>query len=262
VLVTVRATRHENDLWAWAGPGIVESRLTFARTLATFGVWASDASAVVYSRLDRGVFRLFQKSANGAGEERRLSDATSAWGLFPEDQSRDGAWLVYTTNGPLAWDLGAMDLATATPRPLIATVNNEIQGRVSPDGKWLAYASDEAGRWDVYLTAFPSGAGRWQVSAAGGSLPEWRADGKEIYFIAADGHLTAASVRIGTAPEVGARAMLFQTPLASPLAPFRSEYAVAADGQRFLINTTVPDATPQSITVVIDPHRGQAPPSR
>jgi len=159
--------------------------------------------------------------------------------------------LIYVMNGELAWDLWAMDLATGAPRALIATPNNEIQGRLSPDAKWLAYASDEAGRWDVYITAFPSGVGKWQVSTGGGSHPEWRADGKELFFIAADGRLTAASVRIGAAPEIGAREPLFQTRLSFPVAPFRADYAVSADGQRFIINTPVPDATPQSITVVV-----------
>ena len=256
VLVTVRTERQLDDLWSIVVPSGVESRLTFAPAIGAFGVWSPDADTVIHSRHDRGAFRLFQKASNGVGEAKVLSGASSNWALFPEDWSRDGQSLIYTTNGETAWDLWAMDIASGAAHALMATPNNELQARVSPDGRWLAYTSDESGRWNVYVTSFPGAVGKWQVSTDGGSQPQWRGDGNELFFIAPDGRLTATSVRGGAALEFGARQPLFQTPLTFLLAPYRSDYAAAPDGQRFLINTSIPDAAPQTITIVLNQQRG------
>jgi hypothetical protein len=135
------------------------------------------------------------------------------------------------------------------PFPFIQTEHGEREGRFSPDVRWIAYDSTESGRREVWLQPFPPTGSKWQISTGGGFSPRWRGDGREIFYVAADGKLTAVAVSGGSTPEFGTPTSLFQT-------MFREgaygSYAVARDGQRFLMNVP-PDAgdvTP--ITVVVN----------
>jgi hypothetical protein len=133
----------------------------------------------------------------------------------------------------------------------LRTQFNEQQGRVSPDGNWIAYTSDESGRHEIYVQRFPEPSGKWQVSTSGGADPRWRADGGELYFISADRKLMAVPVKLGSAFEAGIRSSLFEVHV-SGLTDVRTHYAVSADGQRFLVNTTTEDSTPSPIVVVVN----------
>ena len=135
---------------------------------------------------------------------------------------------------------------------------DEIHGQFSPDGRWLAYASNESGRYEIYIRTFPEAGGKWQISAAGGVQPRWRRDGRELYYVAPDARLMA--VPIPLAPdthtlEAGTPAALFPTRLATGgnLAGTgflsRAQYAVAADG-RFLMNIAADDTVTSAITIV------------
>ncbi len=135
---------------------------------------------------------------------------------------------------------------------------DEIQGQLSPDGRWLAYASNESGRYEVYIRTFPEAGGKWQVSAAGGVQPRWRRDGRELYYVAPDARLMAVPIRLAPdthTPEAGAPAALVPTRLAAGgnLAGTgflsRAQYAVAADG-RFLMNIADDDTVTSAITIV------------
>jgi hypothetical protein len=111
---------------------------------------------------------------------------------------------------------------------------------ISPDGKWAAYASDDSGNWEVYATTFPGGAGTWQVSRGGGSEPRWRADGKEVFYIAPTGMLMAVPVESGAGFSTGAPAPLFQVHARAPISSSDLfTYDVAKDGRRFLVNRYV-----------------------
>ena len=126
--------------------------------------------------------------------------------------------------------------------------------RVSPDGRWIAYASDRSGRFEIEVTSFPEPGRRYPVSVEGGGYPRWRADGRELYFLSADSRLMAASFAAGTPPAIGTPAPLFEVRLiASPDSGIFTtyEYDVNADGSRFLINRMVslPD---ESMTVIVD----------
>jgi hypothetical protein len=129
-------------------------------------------------------------------------------------------------------------------------------GQVSPDGKWIAYASNESGRPEVYVRSFPTPAGKRQISKDGAIAPRWRGDGKELYYYEFDGQMMAAPVRADAAFDVGTAVPLFTTQLLngpSVVAGFRSQYDVTRDGRRFLLNVPVSDQTaPQSITVVFN----------
>jgi hypothetical protein len=135
-------------------------------------------------------------------------------------------------------------------------------GEFSPDGRWLAYESNESGRFEVYVQPFPEAGGKMQISIAGGTQLRWRPDGKELYYVAPDARLMAVPVAAspdGKTLDLGVPAPLFRTRLASGagVSAGRPEYAVAPDG-RFLMNTAVEDTAPSPITIVLNWEAGLA----
>ena len=140
-----------------------------------------------------------------------------------------------------------------TPIPLVQSAFQEASPRFSPDGRWFAYTSDDSGRTEVYVQPFPQTGAKARVSASGGFEPRWRRDGKELFYLAPDGTLTAVPVNTTSTFEHGAAQPLFKTRvpyLGTSL--WRSSYEVVGDGRRFLVNTLVEDAGPAPITVVLD----------
>ena len=120
----------------------------------------------------------------------------------------------------------------------------------SPDGRWVAYSSNETGSWEVYVSSFPTPISKWQVSRGGGEEPRWRRDGKELFYLSGEGKIMAVPVKAGSSFEAGPLITLFQTHLRQPITSIDVfSYDVTADGQRFLINTRVdePNAAPLSI---------------
>jgi hypothetical protein len=134
--------------------------------------------------------------------------------------------------------------------PLLHSEFNEFHAHFSPDGRWFAYSSTESGKPEVYVQSFPPAGGKWQVSTNGGAQPQWRRDGKELFYVAPDRKLMAVDVRLGSSFEMGTPVALFQTQVSGFTSPNR--YAASADGQRFLINSTVQDASPTPITVILN----------
>jgi Tol biopolymer transport system component len=131
-----------------------------------------------------------------------------------------------------------------------ATVKN---GQFSPDGKWVAYASNESSKWEIYVTSFPEAHGKWQVSSAGGTQPRWRGDGKELFYLAADGKMMAVPVTPGANFDAGTPVTLFQANARELVATSeRVTYDVTKDGQRFLINTQVKNEDRQPMSVVLN----------
>ena len=122
--------------------------------------------------------------------------------------------------------------------PLLKSRFNEVQGQVSPDGRWLAFVSNESGTLEVYVQPFPASGARWNISTNGGAQPAWHRDGKELFYMSGDKRLVAVEVKAGTSFEPGARNVLFQTRV-SGLVNARNHYVVSKDGQRFLINGLV-----------------------
>jgi len=145
------------------------------------------------------------------------------------------------------------------PRPFVQSAANESQAAFSPDGHWIAYQSNERGRFEIYVEAFPDRGGKWQASTNGGVDPRWRRDGKELYYIAPDGKLMAVTIQIGAdgrALDLGPPVALFQTKLATGASVnvgFLSKpgYAVASDG-RFLMNVNADDTVASPISVVLN----------
>jgi hypothetical protein len=165
----------------------------------------------------------------------------------PQDETPDGKTLI-VQNARRNYDISALPLEGDRKLvPVLATEFAERQPRLSPDGRWLAYYSDESGRFEVYVRRFPVTEEKWQVSTRGGIWPYWRGDGKEIYYISADAVLMAAPVSGGPTFSVGAPQPLFQTRLR--VWTVARQYAASRDGQRFLMiyPTQDPAASPMNV---------------
>jgi len=123
----------------------------------------------------------------------------------------------------------------------------DVEGQFSPNGRWVAYSSNESGRWQIYVAPFPGSGGKYQISAEGGQQPRWRRDGKELFFLSSDRKLMAASTKSSSTFEFGEAASLFETHAHEPLtAEEFYTYDVSPDGQRFIINANANAERPDS----------------
>jgi eukaryotic-like serine/threonine-protein kinase len=149
------------------------------------------------------------------------------------------------------WNIWVMPLTGAeSPQPVLRTQFNETDARLSPDGRWIAYVSDESGKWEIYVQPFLSSGGKWQISSAGGRQPQWSRDGKEFFYVAPDQKLMAVPVHPGTSLDPGAPKELFQLHTATD--SFGTSYDIAADGQRFLVSTLVGEEASPPLNVIVN----------
>jgi Tol biopolymer transport system component len=231
------------------------SRVTSNPANDWFPVWAPDGSRLFFASARNGPSSLFQKSPSASGDGEQFS-ATSVAGMYPTDVSSDGRTVIFhqQTVGPAGYDLSVArgETPDATIQFLPSRFN-EIQGRFSPNGRWVAYASDESGRFEIYVRPYPTAPGQWPISASGGMQPEWRGDGKELYFISGDGRLMAADVSTdGPTFTAGVPRALFEVDVPDSAAPHPSDYDVSADGKRFLINTVLDQPAKPAVTVILN----------
>jgi eukaryotic-like serine/threonine-protein kinase len=207
-------------------------------------VWSPDSSHVVFSASrGRSVSDLYSKDPGGSQEELVLQTGNSK---SPSDWSPDGHYLVYTEVDPKTlgdiWLLPDPLSKTAErkPVPFLRTPFDESHGQVSPDGRWIAYASNESGQYEIYVRPFPSGEGRWQVSTRGGVQPRWRHDGQELFYL--EGlvprfRLMAAPITAWPRPPVGSPKLLFDIHVGTQVPTSNTfSYSPSADGQRFLVS--------------------------
>ena len=231
------------------------TRLTFDASSDTTPLWSPDGTRIAFTSNRTGAYDLYVKPSNGSGAEERIVDSPNT--KQAQDWSRDGRWLVYYEVKPAAGrDLWVVDMARAdrTPRVVANTPAEETLAQFSPDGRWVAYQTNESGRFEVVVQPFPGAGGKWQVSTAGGVAPRWRADGRELYFLAPNATMMAVPVTAaGTSFETGTPVALFPTRIVEggTVTQNRAQYAVARDG-RFLINQPVADATAAPITLILN----------
>jgi len=241
------------DLWLYDVSGGNAQRFTFNPAIDFNPVWSPDGSHIVWASTRDGVANLYQKAASGAGEETLLRK--SDYPKLPTDWSPDGRFIIYHQTDPKTkwdvWVLPAPGSGEAEPFRVLGTEANETAGTLSPDGRWLAYASDVSGRYEVYVQSFPGGGGKRQVSTGGGNSPRWLRDGRELFYYAGDGKLMVAPVRSGESFETGAAVSLFEF-RAATLQNYFAPYAVTADGQRFLLNEVVETEPNSPLTVVVN----------
>jgi serine/threonine protein kinase len=243
------------DVWVLE-PGGINRRFTFDPAIDFAPVWSPDGSRIVFSSGRKGPVNLYVKSSTGAGNETQLLDIPAA--TVPLDWSRDGRFIVYRVVDPKNGnDLWILPLSGDNkPRPFATTPFNEANAQFSPDGRWIAYQSDESGQYQIYVQPFPGPGGKWQVSNAGGTQPRWNRNGKELFYIATDNRLMSVSVETtqsGEAVKAAPPVALFAASIVEvPPTTQRQQYAVSPDGTRFLVNVLAESAAVSPITVVLN----------
>jgi serine/threonine protein kinase len=231
------------DVWIASLRGGTDTRFTFDASEEVIGVWSHDGASVAY----RGVGlkpSVYLKKTNGLERERRLFSFENMHGdVFPNAWTPDDKFVLCTMSQDPTQTHGAsmklmlVPVDGGVPVPFTPTEAAAANAQISPDGKWTAYASNESGSWEVYVTSFPSANGKWQVSRGGGTEPRWRADGSEIFYMGPLGMLTAVKVSTDGISSTGTPAPLFSShgrPAISATDIF--SYDVAADGATFLVN--------------------------
>jgi Tol biopolymer transport system component len=215
--------------------------------------WGPGGDSVLFGSNRSGRFDLYRRALSSSADELVWQSERDK---SPTDWSADGRWVIFNQGGvpPSAGlDIWSWSAESGKADPFLATAFNERDGRLSPDNRWLAYSSDESGTFEVYVRSFPRPGFKRQLSGEGGSQPVWRRDGKELFYLAADGRLmvVAVSSRPGEGFAADTPRALFDSRLAasSSDAPL---YDATPDGQRFLLSLRQdPHASP-SMSVVLN----------
>src|SRR5215470_840015 len=237
------------DIWIRDLTSDATTRLTFGPGLNQLPTWSPDGKQVVFAAIRKGRWGVHIKNADGSGSERQIGE-TTAYTQGPWNWSRSGGILIYK-NGQL-WQLPSVD---SPQHPIIQEDWIVDNAQLSSDGKWLAYASNdnEAGNFEVYVSPFPAPGNKWQVSRGGGREPRWRRDGKELFYISADGKMVAVQVKTVKSFEAGSPMTLFQTHTRQPISALDLVfYDVSADGQKFLIDSKVVDRDSSPLSIALN----------
>lgn len=238
-----------NNLWVFDLVRNVKTRLTFSQS--DLGpAWSPDGKTIAFQSGRASLFHLYEKAADGSGKTAPLvvDDATE----FNPVWSADGRYLVFerqaASPGSLMEVWAEPTFGDRKPFRVVQSRFSVSEQALSADGKWLAYVSTESGNPELYVQPFPRGGGRWQVSNDGGSWPEWRRDGKDLYYVSANGMLMAAEISLrGSDLMVGKVAPLFQVNV--QLGP-DWPYDVTADGKKFVVANQRPGQASQPLTLV------------
>ncbi len=242
------------DIWIESTTGAGNSRFTFDPSEEVAGVWSRDGKVVAYRLGDADGASLYLKPATGLEREKKrfTIPVSSVDDIVPNSWSLDDQQILFTRQTSLGDHLELLPVAGGEPTRFLTSAGSEANGQISPDGKWVAYASDESGNWEVYVTSFPGAAGKWQVSRGGGTEPRWRGDGREIFYIGPNGMLTAVSVNGASAFVTGTPAPLFQIRGRAPISSTDVfTYDVAKDGKRFLVNRYVKPEHVPPLTILL-----------
>ena len=235
------------------------TRLTFEGNANLNPVWTPDGKRIAFESNREGPYNVFWQLADGSGGLERLT--TSEYLHAPMSWSPDGQLLAFVevtpTTGVDIWVLRMGDPSPGSgqvrkAQPFLRTPFNEGAARFSPDGRWLAYISDESGRFEVYVQSYPGPGGKWQISTEGGTEPVWTRNGRELFYRSGDKMM---AVDVATQPgfAAGKPRMLFEGPYEPAQIPV-ANYDVSPDGQRFLMLKPVEQAqaAPTQINVVLN----------
>ncbi|HEX2460529.1 MAG TPA: protein kinase [Vicinamibacterales bacterium] len=242
------------DLWRLDFARGIPSRLTFHPSQDIFPIWSPDGTRIAFSSLREPPPQLYELNANSAGTEKLLLKTNLP--KTPSGWSSDGRLLFYDSINPqTGGDIWVLPLVgTREPYPVVRTTADEHYGTLSPDGRWLAYISNETGAYEVYVESFPATGFKRQVSAQGGFEPHWRRDGKELFYMAPNQTLMAVGVKSNpTTLEVSPPEALFATRIKwMEIQAVAHHYAPAPNGQRFLVSSATDEARSVPVTIVLN----------
>jgi serine/threonine protein kinase len=218
------------DVWVIEPARGTTTRFTFDPGDDSNPIWSPDGSKIAWSGVRGGREAIWVKTANGAGSEETVTDAGTNSVLL--DWSHDGRYLLYSNFGSNLTDVSAFDFDTRKSTVVLASRFNEMRARLSPDGHWIAYQSDESGVFEIYVTSFPISSGKWQISTRGGGEPCWSRDGKELFYLSPDAKFMSVPVTTGAAFNPGTPQALFRVQTEPGLR--RNVYCPSPDGKKFL----------------------------
>ncbi len=237
------------DIWIFEPDRVEPARLTFDPSAHQTPIWSPDSKQILFSWNRQLGDQVYLKNADGSGSAEQIADLGAGFSVNAWDWSRDGKYVLVRRGNEL-WYLTWPDRAA---KPLVQSKWNVQNAQFSPDGRWVAYASNETGSMEIYVSPFPSADGKWQVSTAGGQEPRWREDGKELFYVSADGKMMAEPVTTGANFKSGSPVALFQTQRRQPVSSFAVfSYDVRSDGLRFLIATKRDEATVAPPSVLLN----------
>jgi Tol biopolymer transport system component len=230
-----------SDVWIVDLERAVPTRFTLHSMNDISPVWAPDGERLGFRSDRTGYNILMSKPVAGGAAETAISTGDVA---NPTDWSPDGRYVVFhqavATTG---LDLNTFDVKSGATSSVASTVFDEYDGRISPNGRWIAYVSEESGKPDVYVQSFPRADQRRPVSAGGGAEPRWRRDGAELFYLAPDRQLMSVALKeSGAGFAVSPPKALFRTNVVAYANPYQTTIEPAGDGGRFLIRSAAPRA--------------------
>jgi Tol biopolymer transport system component len=248
--LAVTIAEDSTDVWVYDMIRHTLTRLTF-EGINNLPLWTPDGKRVTFSSTRAGSTNLFWKPADGSGAAERLT--TSEYTQIPQSWSPDGQVLGFHELHPITnWDIWVLPLeGERKPRPFLQTPFYESSPKFSPNGRWLAYSSNESGRFEVYVQAFPGPGGKWQISIEGGVEPVWARNGEELFYRNGD-RMMAVDITADPTFSAGTPSLLFEGPYQLS-GGTRPNYDVTPDGQHFLmVNLSEQESPVTRLTVVLN----------
>jgi Tol biopolymer transport system component/predicted Ser/Thr protein kinase len=242
----------KTDVWLLDPARNLTKRFTLAETGGYSAVWTPDGKHLIYAAGRQMAADIYRKAVSGSeADELLLRDDSEK---IPMQVSSDGKYLLYATPlGAAAGRLFVLPLSgEAKPWQFSTQVQDNAPAMISPDGRWLAYVSNETKRREIYVTTFPDGRGKWQVSTEGGDNPRWRADSRELFFTAANKLMSVEVAATADRFDAGPVRALFDVRVPATQLGTRSSYVPSKDGQRFLINAWDAGDTVTPIVLVVN----------
>jgi len=230
------------------------TRFTFGTATELGAVWSPDGSHIAFSSNRSGSYGIYWKRSDGSAGEEPLVESSGV--QTPDDWSPDGRNLVFDKVGPTTdFDLWILPMfGDREPHVFLRAPGIQQHAAISPDGHWIAYESDESGRFEIYVQSFPAPGGKWQVTSEGGIQPQWRRDGRELFYLSPNKKLMAVATRESPAFSAGVPQPLFDAPISlNGINDSRARYVFMPDGERVLVVATHPEsAAASAIRVVLN----------
>jgi Tol biopolymer transport system component len=249
--IAVNFTEQDNQMRLYDLSRETLTRFTFEGTTNLYPAWSPDGKRIAFQSNKEGPLNVFLQLSDGTGGLERLTTSDDV--QFPNSWSPDGQLLAFTDVSPTTgYDIWILSIKDRKAQPFLRTPFSENAPRFSPDGRWIAYVSDESGRLEIYVQPYPGPGGKWQISTEGGNEPVWNPNGRELFYRVADKMM---GVDIATQPSfaAGKPHILFERPYATA-AQSVPNYDVSPDGQRFLMLklNEAQEAAPTQINVVLN----------